>query len=656
MNQNRASITGSVGLIVFAAALLSVAPPGVGVAAAPPGQGPGGPVLVITSGANPFSSYYAEILRTEGVNAFTVRDLATVGTAELGAASVVILGEMRLSGDQATMLSTWVNAGGNLIAMRPDKQLAGLLGLTDASVTLSDAYLKIDTTRAPGAGITGQTMQFHGPADLYALSGATAVATLASDAAALLPNPAVTTRAVGAGHAAAFTYDLARSVVYTRQGNPAWSGRERDGLPPIRSNDLFFGAKAGDVQPDWVDPSKVAIPQADEQQRLLVNLMTRLSSAKLPLPRFWYFPNGNKAVVVMTGDDHGSGNTASRFDSFHAASAPGCSVANWECIRGTTYLVNGAHITDRQAAAYQAQGFEIALHPNTGCANWTPAFLGTVYTRQLAALKAQLPSMVAPSTNRTHCVAWSDWATQPKVELNNGIRFDTNYYFWPHGWVNDRPGLFTGSGMPMRFADLDGSMIDVYQAATQMTDESGQSYPATIDALLAGALGTAGYYGAFTANMHNDDATSTGADAIVASAKAHGVPVVTSRQILTWLDGRNGSSFDSVAYAGNTLTFTIARGAGANGLEAMVPASSGGKVLATISVGGTPVSFTNRTVKGVDYAVFPAVPGAYSVTYVTDTVAPPVQAVDVGSAGGAPATTPGDGAVTTAHRSAEGPT
>ena len=37
-------------------------------------------------------------------------------------------------------------------------------------------------------------------------------------------------RSVGSngGQAAAFTYDLARSVVYTRQGNPAWSGHERD--------------------------------------------------------------------------------------------------------------------------------------------------------------------------------------------------------------------------------------------------------------------------------------------------------------------------------------------------------------------------------------------------------------------------------------------
>ena len=49
--------------------------------------------------------------------------------------------------------------------------------------------------------------------------------------------------------------------------------------------------------------------------------------------------------------------------------------------------------------------------------------------------------------------------------------------------------MFTGSGIPMRFADLDGSLIDVYQATTQMTDESGIDYPAHIDALLDKALG-----------------------------------------------------------------------------------------------------------------------------------------------------------------------
>ena len=65
---------------------------------------------------------------------------------------IVILGDMPLTADQVTMLTDWVTAGGHLIAMRPDKQLAGLLGLTDAcSTTLSDAYLLIDTSTAAQA-------------------------------------------------------------------------------------------------------------------------------------------------------------------------------------------------------------------------------------------------------------------------------------------------------------------------------------------------------------------------------------------------------------------------------------------------------------------------------------------------------------------------
>ena len=85
-----------------------------------------------------------------------------------------------------------------------------------------------------------------------------------------------------------------------------------------------------------------------------------------------------------------------------------------------------------------------------------------------------------------------------------GVRLDTNYYYWPPGWVNNVPGHFTGSAMPMRFADLDGTLIDTFQVVTQMTDESGQSYPFTIDTLLDRALGASEQYGVFTANAHSD--------------------------------------------------------------------------------------------------------------------------------------------------------
>ena len=196
-----------------------------------PAQGPGGPILVVTSAGNPFGTYYAEILRAEGLNAFAVADITGVDAALLNDYDVVILGEMALTAGQVTLFTDWVTAGGNLIAMRPDKQLAGLLGLTDAGSILSNAYLLVNTASGPGAGIVDETIQFHGPADLYTLNGATSLAVLYSDATTSTANPAVTFVSVGAngGQAAAFTYDLARSVVYTRQGNPAWKDINGDG-------------------------------------------------------------------------------------------------------------------------------------------------------------------------------------------------------------------------------------------------------------------------------------------------------------------------------------------------------------------------------------------------------------------------------------------
>ncbi len=237
----------------------------------------------------------------------------------------------------------------------------------------------------------------------------------------------------------------------------------------------------------------------------------------------------------------------------------------------------------------------------------------------------------APETNRTHCIAWSDWASTAIAGATNyGVRLDTNYYYWPPGWVNDRPGHFTGSAMPMRFADLDGTLIDTFQVVTQMTDESGQSYPFTIDTLLDRALGESEQYGIFTANAHSDGSGDPrGIDIypeISASAISRGVPLITAKQLLDWLDARNASSFDSLVWGGTSLGFTIAAASlGADGLQAMIPYATTTGVLSTITRDATePVAFEVTTVKGVDYAKFGALAGAYVANYVPDTVSPGV--------------------------------
>lgn len=591
-----------------------------------PNQGPGGPILVVTSASSTFGKYYAEILRTEGFNEFAVADVGSVTNFTLSGYDMVILAPIPLSAAQVAMFTDWVNAGGNLIAMRPNAQLADLLGITAIGTTLSNGYLRIDTSQTPGNGIVNQTLQFHGTADHYTVTSASSLATLYANATTATANPAVTLRSVGAngGQAAAFTYDLATSIVYTRQGNPAWATQERDGFSPIRSDDKFFGNASGDPQADWIDFDKIAIPQADEQQRLLANLILEMNRDKKPLPRFWYFPRGKKAVVIMTGDDHGNNGTQGRFDQFKSMSPTGCSVANWECIRGTSYIYSNTPLTDTQAAAYTADGFEVGLHLNTNCADFTPASLRTFYTQQIGDFRTKYSSIPAPITQRHHCIVWSDWVTGAIVQLENGIRFDTSYYFWPPGWVLNRPGLFSGSGMPMRFVNLDGSIIDVYHATSQMTDESGQTYPFTINTLLDRALGTEGYYGAFTINAHTDVATIPESDAVIASAPARGVPIVSSKQMLDWLDGRNNSSFGSLSWNGSSLSFTVTPGAGANGLQAMLPVNSATGVLVGLTGPSGAVGYTIDTIKGVQYAFFTAAAGTYTASYGTDTTPPTV--------------------------------
>src|SRR5262249_52810409 len=97
---------------------------------------------------------------------------------------------------------------------------------------------------------------------------------------------------------------------------------------------------------------------------------------------------------------------------------------------------------------------------------------------------------------------------------------------------------------------------------------------------------------------------------------AHGVPLVTSRQMLTWIDGRNGSAFGGISWNANALSFTISVGAGANGLTGMVPTlGPNGTTLSGLTRAGSPVSFTTVTIKGVQYAMFLAAPGAYAATY-----------------------------------------
>ena len=203
----------------------------------PPDQGPGGPVAIVTSSANPYSKYLAEILRTEGLNEFTTVDLSDLSAATLSDFDVVVLGSVNVSATQVTALTDWVNAGGNLIALKPDASLSSLLGITATGAGPAERRLPPGRQRST-AGWRGHRVDHDAVPrpgrPLHACPARRRWRRCTRTPPSATTNPAVTLRSVGTngGQAAAFTYDLPASIVAMRQGNKAWAGQERDGQSP----------------------------------------------------------------------------------------------------------------------------------------------------------------------------------------------------------------------------------------------------------------------------------------------------------------------------------------------------------------------------------------------------------------------------------------
>lgn len=106
-------------------------------------------------------------------------------------------------------------------------------------------------------------------------------------------------------------------------------------------------------------------------------------------------------------------------------------------------------------------------------------------------------------------------------------------------------------------------------------------------------------------------------------------------QLLTWLDGRNGSSFGSISWSGGTLDFTVSVGVGANGLRGMLPTHGpAGALLTGLTRNGNPIAYGTRTIKGIEYAFFPAGGGSYEASYGADSTPPVISSVAATSADG----------------------
>ena len=225
-------------------------------------------------------------------------------------------------------------------------------------------------------------------------------------------------------------------------------GQERDASSPkaIRSDDLFFGGS----QPDWVDLDRVQVPSADEQQRLLANLITGMQQDRMPLPRFWYLPWGLKAAVVLTGDDHGTASTRTQVTTYRNMNRR--LLGGRLAVRALHfYVFPDAPLSDSRSRTSRRRasrsrctcwisGRRAARRTSATNCNNDRRVIAADSSIQLATFATKWPSAASPATNRSHCIVWSDWVGTPLAEVGEGIRLDTNYYYWPGAGYRTAPG------------------------------------------------------------------------------------------------------------------------------------------------------------------------------------------------------------------------
>jgi hypothetical protein len=619
-------------------------------------QNPNGsvPILILTNkdAENKFGAYLAEILRAEGVNCFHTADLSSLSADLIQRYDVMLLAETPLNTVQAETLEAYVARGGRIVSMRPAEGVEAVFGLERSGGTLSEAYLKVDASHSASAGINSSSLQLHGTAGLYNLAGAEVIAWLYTDRDTASEHPAITLNRFGEGLAVAFMFDLAKSIAYMRQGNPETANQDLDGLDGARTVDMFV---------DWIDLERIHIPQADEQQRLLVNILARLG--RHPLPRLWYFPEDKKSVLIATGDSHSNpvnfiedvlrivderGGHMTVYYSPQIVNDIG-RAARWTRFWLTDNVPMISSLlgnefgspTPSMVEDWRARGHEFTLHPyvETGLDEWR------LYWKEFTG-RGYGP---VSQTVRTHRVLWTGWMETARIQAMHGMRMNFDYYHVGPSmrkksgeWTN---GHLTGSGRPMKFIDEQGRIIDLYQQLTQLTDEhnipmdvpewggyAGLSAPQAVEIskYLLDRSVRQGDYCAIGGQFHIDpfqlggDPAESGRiflEGTLDYANELGVPILSAQEWLWFTDARHEANFEEIIWDSNasTLTFNLLpSNQPLSTLTVLLPTSHADKSISSLSIDGvtTPIN-TRLVLGGVEYtlAIVPSKKMTIKATY-----------------------------------------
>lgn len=576
------------------------------------------PILVLATNAE-FGAYTCEILRAEGFNEYRLDSLndPKVSLQYLKHFNIVILSKTGVTPSQRTMFAEYLKEGGNLIAFVPDDQISGFFGIRAATEPVMDGYIKIDPNTEQGSGLAPTRMQFHGIANKHNLLGGKVIATLFTDKTPVTGFPGVVFNNYGKGQTIAFLYNLPQSIALTRQGNPRLAGIEKDGIPGLRSMDMFTDG--------WLDTSNSTINQADEQMTLLSHCIEKLVSSAGPMPRFWYFPDTLKCLVTLTND--GEYKSEKDFEpQFRDVDSLGAKMS--------LYIIGVDKVSEGWVKKWTSKGFEIAGHPDdtreAGNPTWNSMDSALLTRKKEIYSGYGLPMR----TNVNHWFVWcgkdsddrQEFGSEARLEEKIGIELDINYahydmksnqgehYLGPLG-LNQ--GNFTGSGLVMKFADSRGKIINMYQQLNSVYDqEYNESHdPEGFFNCFKGLMDRSLHnevYSFISVKSHNDEYyfSKSPLMKMLTYAQQNKIPVWTELNLLDFLKMKEEAKFSGLDWSGNQLKFKLSSHLKhSNGITFLLPVNHGDLRIRQIVVNNQNREFEQKIIKGFGYALVTVIPG-----------------------------------------------
>jgi hypothetical protein len=574
-------------------------------------------ILVLTQPDSPnrFAGYIAEQLRVEGLNWFQVVDEAafldaTSSSAGLESAGqgepspLIIATAAEFSDRTVERLVAHVRSGGSLLACRPANNMLTALGFPPSRPLppeWSNRYVLLDPDSPivrnlpwveSGVQFLGQPVALlqgrEGDADTYVAPGP--CAWIAPFPGQRTRFPALTAHLVGAGRSAFFAFDPAESAVRQQQGRPAQASTDTivdfDGDGTFRPNDLFLGQ---------LDPALRDVPQSDLQRTLLLRAIEWLTELA-PLPRLWRFPAGAPAAAFFDGDSdamdmqdfHNALYTCDRYDAPFA-----------------TYL-KPEHVelvSPEEEASARARGHRFGPHP------WAGPQPSVDEMRD--ALEANCAAFgvrygYRPRIHRGHWLVWPGWIEHARSLQEAGITLDANF---TAGW-GFKGGYVNGTGLPARFIDGDGRLLDVYEQSTISTDDGWLTPKGGLPAISlpdaisrsCGMIDAAveRYHTVYHPYFHPKPLKGGGAipyptrpwlDSVLAHAQRRGVPYLDAERWVDWNAARRVVQLAKVQSTSGDVRFTLHAQDAVEDITVLLPVPGAGSV--AVSIDGAPVEGDN---------------------------------------------------------------